>query len=214
MVLVWYGFVAALDANLVNCNKELAAAGMPASINLVHTLSLHPMQCTHHRFGEAVWFFGCAAAGCWCWFVETHVCLATLAGEGGGHGIELGEVRPRWAAPLRRLPKKSRSSRWWWASWFGRMSRSIAGNCANIAMHWWTTSIAAKLLVILLGFGEPKRFGQYMWESYKTVLFKGRLLVKIAETKTKQVEKWECSTVTRYITLETGLVVTGGWRRC
>ena len=65
--------------------------------------------------GRQVGFFGCAAAA-GCWFVETHVCLATLAGEGGGHGIELGEVRPRWAAPLRRLPKKSRSSRWWRAS--------------------------------------------------------------------------------------------------
>ena len=55
VVVMWYGmsmvwYCASLDANLVNCNKELAAAVLqPASIKLVHTLPPF-MRCTRHRF--------------------------------------------------------------------------------------------------------------------------------------------------------------------
>ena len=64
VVVMWYGmsmvwYCASLDANLVNCNKELAAAVLqPASIKLVHTLP-PPMRCTRHRFRSQ--FFCCAA---------------------------------------------------------------------------------------------------------------------------------------------------------
>ena len=102
--MIWSGMVgygAALDANLVNWNKELAAAGVVASIKLMHTPQPW-LQSTHITDSAFLAFRSWMVLG---GVKKMHVCLA-----GRGRGRESSSekyARPRRSSGCQKRSQKS-----------------------------------------------------------------------------------------------------------
>ena len=102
--MIWSGMVgygAALDANLVNWNKELAAAGVVASIKLMHTPQPW-LQSTHITDSAFLAFRSWMVLG---GVKKMHVCLA-----GRGRGRESSSekyTRPRRSSGCQKRSQKS-----------------------------------------------------------------------------------------------------------
>ena len=164
--MIWSGMVgygAALDANLVNWNKELAAAGVVAFIKLMHTPQPW-LQSTHITDSAFLAFRSWMVLG---GVKKMHVCLA-----GRGRGRESSSekyTRPRRSSGCQKRSQKSakattglkgRPQLFRFGQLGGPGVRSqvdLVFEGQALCKNWCTVTIVARLLVILLGLYENQR---------------------------------------------------------